>query len=303
MFWSDLIVPLHGDPWALQPPLWTNWRVDPTVLLATLGLAALYIFYTGAWNDKRPDAAQRPVTTRQRVSFVAGCLVLLLALGPPLEDWSGMLISAHMVQHLLLMMLVPPLLLYGTPAWMLEPLRRWKVTDRAGYVLTRAPVAFFLMTATIVGWHLQVLYDLAVRVEPLHIAQHMMYLGSSILVWWAVLGPLPAWPRATPLVQCLFVFALTLPTAVVGVFLTWGPVGYYPYYTTVPRMWGSDLATDQQVAGLMMWVLGGTLNLLLLTLIFFQWAHQEEQQEQSPRRPRRPAPVPASTAAREDAPA
>jgi hypothetical protein len=93
MFLSDLIVPLHGDPWLLRPPLWTSWQVDPTVLLGTLGLAAFYIFSTGSWNDKRKDAAQRPVTARQRVSFVAGCLVLLLALGPPLEDWAGLLVS------------------------------------------------------------------------------------------------------------------------------------------------------------------------------------------------------------------
>jgi putative membrane protein len=301
MLLSDLIVPLHGDPWLLQPPLWTNWRVDPTVLLGTLGLAAFYIVYTGSWNDKRPDAAQRPVTTRQRVAFVAGCLVLLLALGPPLEDWAGLLISGHMVQHLLLMMLVPPLLLYGTPGWLLEPLRRWKLVDRIGYFLTRAPVSFFLMTVTIVAWHLPSLYDLSLRLEPLHVVQHIMYLGSSILVWWAVLGPLPAWPRATPLVQCLFVFALTLPTAVVGAFLTFGPVGYYPYYTTVPRIWGIDLATDQQVAGLLMWVLGGALNLILLTLIFFQWANQEERQEQRSANTRARPLLPAS--ARDDAPA
>ena len=274
-----LLVPLHGDPRFLRGPLWTSWQIDPTVLLGVLGLAAAYVILTSRWNERWTGIPDRQVTGAQRRSFLAGCVVILIALGPPVEDWAALLVSGHMLQHLLLMFLAPPLLLYGTPAWMLAPLLKWKPVALMGYWLTRPVVAFALSSLVIIVWHLPVLYDLSLRVEPVHIVQHMMYLSTSLLVWWTLLGPLPAWPRATPLVQCLFLFALTLPSAVVGAFLTFGPVGYYPYYTTVPRMWGSDLATDQQVAGLMMWVVGGVIYLLLVTVIFFRWATREEAGE------------------------
>lgn len=275
----QLLVPLHGDLRLLRGPLWTSWQIDPTVLIGVLGLAAAYVILSSQWNERWTGIADRQVTSAQRRSFLAGCVVILIALGPPVEDWAALLVSGHMLQHLLLMFLAPPLLLYGTPAWMLAPLLKWKPVALMGYWLTRPAVAFALSSLVIIVWHLPVLYDLSLRVEPVHIMQHIMYLSTSLLVWWTLLGPLPAWPRATPLAQCLFLFALTLPSAVVGAFLTFGPVGYYPWYTTVPRMWGIDLATDQQVAGLMMWVLGGVIYLLLVTVIFFRWATREEESE------------------------
>jgi cytochrome c oxidase assembly factor CtaG len=285
----QFIVPLHGDPNLLRPPWWSSWSLDPQIVLGIFVLMAGYILFTGSLNDRRPDAAERVVTTRQRVSFILGCVLLFIALGPPMEDWASLLVSGHMVQHLIIMFLVPPLLLYGTPPWLLEPLTRWRVVDRLGYWLTRPVVTFFISTVVIVAWHLPALYDLSLRFEPLHALQHMTYLVAFLLVWWSVLGPLPAWPRATPLMQAVFVFALTLPGAIVGAFLTFGPVGYYPYYTTVPRMWGLDLGTDQQIAGLLMWVLGGALSLLLFTIIFLRWANAEDRQELANRRPVTPA--------------
>ncbi|MFN8665176.1 MAG: cytochrome c oxidase assembly protein [Thermomicrobiales bacterium] len=279
------VVPLHGDPRFLRPPFWSNWALDPQIVLGVFGLMACYVLLTGSLNERRPGAADRVVTIRQRISFVTGCVLLLVALGPPIEDWASLLVSGHMVQHLIIMFIVPPLLLYGTPAWLLEPVRRWPVVDRLGYWLTRPVVTFFISTLVIIAWHLPALYDLSLRVEPLHALQHMMYLVAFLLVWWSVLGPLPAWPRATPLMQALFVFALTLPGAIVGAFLTFGPVGYYPYYTNVPRMWGLDLAVDQQIAGLLMWVLGGALSLLLFTIIFLRWANAEDRKELASRRP------------------
>ena len=276
---------LHGDPWLLRGPLWTNWQIDPTVLLGVFALAAAYILAVGPLNQRRPDAAQRTVSRGQRFSFLAGCAVLLIALGPPIEDWAGLLISGHMVQHLLLLFLVPPLLLYGIPDWLLEPLRRWRFVDRAGYLLTRAAVAFALASAVIVAWHLPPLYEASLRSQPVHVVQHQLFLVTSLLVWWPLLGPLPAWPRASPLIQCVLLFALTFPGAVVGSFLTLGEPGFYPTYATVPRMWGIDLATDQQLAGLMMWVGGGAIYLLLITFVFFRWANREEARDMQPTRP------------------
>ena len=90
----------------------------------------------------------------QKASFIAGAVVLFVALGPPLDDWSDhYLLLAHMVQHLLLIMLAAPLLLYGTPAWMLEPLTRNRITNAIGYWLTRPVIAYAMANAVFVLWH------------------------------------------------------------------------------------------------------------------------------------------------------
>lgn len=267
---------LHGDPWLLRAPLWTNWQIDPTVLLGVFALAAGYILAVGPLNERRPGAAERQVSRRQRIAFLSGCAALLLALGPPLEDWTGLLVSAHMAQHLILMFVVPPLLLYGTPAWLLRPVLRWPLVARTGYILTRPIVAYALSSLVVILWHLPALYEASLRSEPVHIVQHQLFLVTALLVWWPLLGPLPEWPRPSPLVQCVLLVALTFPGAIVGSFLTLGEPGYYPYYTTVPRMWGLDLATDQQIAGLAMWVGGSVIYLLLITIVFFRWAAREE---------------------------
>jgi putative membrane protein len=181
-----------------------------------------------------------------------------------------------MVQHILLTMLVPPLLLFGTPAWLLRPLLRWRLVDRLGYALTRAPVAFALAGLAFAIWHVPTLYDAALRSEPVHILEHQTYLATAILAWWPILGPLPEWPRLSPGLQVLYLAAQTLPGAVVGVFITSAEPGLYSEYEGLPRMWGLDLATDQQIAGLLMWVGANTIYLLLLTIVFFRWAGKED---------------------------
>jgi cytochrome c oxidase assembly factor CtaG len=127
---------LHGDPWLLRGPLWTNWQIDPTVLLGVFALAAGYILAVGPLHERRADAAERPVSRRQRASFLAG------------------------------------------------------------YVLTRPVVAFVLASFVLILWHLPNLYEAALQAEPIHVLQHQLFLATAVLVWWPLLGPLPACARA-----------------------------------------------------------------------------------------------------------
>jgi putative membrane protein len=203
-------------------------------------------------------------------------------LGPPLDDWADhYLLSAHMVQHLLLIMLAAPLLLYGTPGWMLEPLTRNRVTNTIGYWLTRPVVAFALANAVLVVWHLPLLYDAALRSEPIHVVEHMTMLGTALLAWWPILGPLPQWPRLPLALHSVYFFAMTVPGGAVGAFITFAQPGLYAPYDTARRIFGIDLATDQQAAGLLMWVVVSAIYLLLLTVSFFRWAQREEAAEEA----------------------
>jgi putative membrane protein len=260
--------------------LHSSWRFDPTVVIGVAGLVGAYVLLTGPLNRRRPGVADRPVTRGQAAAFIGGCLVLLFALGQPLDDWSDhYFLSAHMLQHLLLMLLVPPLWLLGLPSWILEPLTTRPWINRIGYALTRPAVAFAIASVTLVLWHLPSLYDAALRHQPIHILEHQMFLATSILVWWPIVGPLPAWPRLSKPLQCVYLFLLTLPSGIVGAFITLGSTGIYSAYDHAPRLWGMSLQTDQVVAGLLMWVLGNLIYLGLITVVFFQWSSESDREE------------------------
>jgi putative membrane protein len=260
--------------------LWSDWTIEPTIALGVLALVAGYLILArrGRWSTTTATVGE--VTGRQRAAFIAGAAVLFIALGPPLDDWSDhYLLSAHMVQHLLLILLVPPLLLYGVPAWILEPLTRNRITNIAGYWLTRAVIAFAIANAVLVLWHIPDLYDLALYVPPIHVLEHMTMLATAMLSWWAILGPLPQWPRLALPLHSLYYFAMTLPGAAVGAFITFADPGLYVAYDTAPRVFGIDLATDQQIAGLLMWVVVSAIYLLLTTVAFFRWVGREDAAE------------------------
>ncbi len=228
-------------------------------------------------GEESQGSTTRTVTTRQKASFIAGAATLFVALGPPLADWSDhYLLLAHMIQHLLLIMLAAPLLLYGIPAWLLEPLTRNRVTNTIGYWLTRPVAAYAIANAVFVLWHVPMLYEMALRSQPLHVLEHTTMLATALLAWWPILGPLPRWPRLALPLHSLYYFAMTLPGAAVGAFITFADPGLYQPYDTARRIFGIDLATDQQAAGLLMWVAVSAIYLLLITYSFFRWASREE---------------------------
>ena len=251
--------------------LWSDWNIEPTVAIGLLVLVAGYLYLT------RGEKASRPSTRAQKPAFVAGAVTLFVALGPPLDDWSDhYLLLAHMVQHLLLILLAAPLLLHGIPAWMLEPLTRNRVTNTIGYWLTRPVVAYAIANAVFVLWHVPLFYEMALPSQPVHVFEHMTMLGVALLAWWPTLGPLPQWPRLALPLHSLYYFAMTLPGAAVGAFITFADPGLYAPYDTAERIFGIDLATDQQVGGLLMWVAVSVIYLLLITYSFFRWASREE---------------------------
>ncbi len=297
--------------------LWSDWNVEPTIAIGLLALTTIYLYLTrqaapqpidsptsGKTRQHQHDAwinrifpGERPVTGKQRASFIGGVVALFVALGPPIDDWSDhYLLMAHMIQHLLLVLLAAPLLLAGIPGWMLEPLTRNRVTNAIGYWLTRPIVAYAIANIVIVLWHLPVFYNLALLSQPMHILEHMTMLTSAMLAWWPIAGPLPQWPRLPLALHSLYFFAMTIPGSAVGAFITFAEPGLYAVYDTAPRIFGIDLATDQQAAGLLMWVVVSTIYLGLITVSFFRWASREESAEagNAPRSTKLGATVPAN---------
>lgn len=246
---------------------WDRWDVHPSVAIGLAVFGGLYV----VWGGTRAPL-------RRQASFWASVVVLFLALDGPLHDLADhYLFSAHMVQHLVLTLVFPPLLLYGTPAWVVRPILapRWvtAVSRRA----TRGFAAGLIFSAVMVLWHLPVFYEAALEHHPLHIVQHLMFLAAAVIVWWPVLSPVPELPRLSYPAQILYFFLLVIPMNVVGAFVTLADHVLYPFYAAAPRVWGLAPLADQKYGGLIMWVPGSLAFLAATTVVWFRWALREER--------------------------
>jgi len=205
---------------------------------------------------------------------------MFFALNGPLHDLSDhYLFSAHMVQHLVLTLAFPPLLLYGTPAWVLRPLLAPppRAVFRFAAWATRPLPAALGFLAPISLWHFPALYEAALRHHSLHIAQHLVFIATSVLMWWPVLSPVPELPRISYPAQMGYLFLLGIPMAVVAALITLSDGVLYPFYAAAPRVWGLSPLADQQIGGLLMWVPGGLVLWLAMTVVWFRWAAREER--------------------------
>ncbi len=257
------------------------FHVHGEVVLGLLLLASAYLLAMGPLRQRLdgPDAVARP----RVLCFLGGLAVIFFALNGPLHELSDRsLFSAHMVQHLLLTLVVPPLLLAGTPGWLLRPILKGRGVARTGRVLTRPLVASAIFNVVFAAWHLPVLYDWAMREHPLHIVQHLMFLATGLLLWWPVLSPLPELPRLPPPAQMLYLFLVGIPMVLVAALITLSDEVLYPFYGEAPHTWGLTPLADQRVGGVIMWVPGTLVFLIAITIVFFRWVKLEADREETP---------------------
>jgi cytochrome c oxidase assembly factor CtaG len=277
--------------------LLTDWHAHPSVLI---GCAALALGYAAATRLRQRRAA---------LSFLAGALVLALALLSPLHTLGERyLFSAHMVQHLLLLQAVPPLLLLGLPeqagkdvyhqdtktprtfkdnrffvSWCLGGYSRiieigCAFAVAAEQVLGRPSIAWLLGVGTMWLWHAPGLYNATLAHQNVHIVEHLTFLATAVIFWWPLLGPAR---RLAPLGAAVYLFAAMAASSVLGIILTFAPPGLYPAYLQpidelgiLPLLrqgWGLTPAADQQLGGLLMWVPGNLAYLGALIAMLARW--------------------------------
>ena len=266
--------------WALDPrarptlPYEWAWSLHPSVLIGTGLLGALYFYGIGPL--RRRLGLGPPASPWQVASFCAALLVLLLSLNGPVHDLSDYyLFSVHMLQHLVLTLLFPPLLLMGIPSWLLQPLVRRPGVLAVARLLTRPWLAALLFSVSIAAWHLSPFYDLMMRNHEVHIATHLMFMVTATVMWWPVMSPLPELPPLRPGIGMLYLFLVGIPMQVVGALITFADEVLYPWYVAAPRTWGLSPLDDQQLGGLLMWVPGNLWMFAAIGVLFFQWARQE----------------------------
>ena len=262
---------------APPPFAWTSGEVHADVVLL-VGVAAL--IYAVAWARGPRASIQRPAR------FAAALLVLLVALNGPLHDLSDYyLFSAHMVQHLLLTLVVPPLLLAGTPRLMADALvrclERVRVLGALGRAATRPVPALTLYAAALIGWHLPGPYGAALEHHRLHVVEHLALMATALVAWWPVLSPSVRLPRLHYGTQILYLFAFGIPMTVVAAMITGAEHTLYPFYAAAPRLFELTPLADQRLGGLIMWVPAGLIPLVAFTIVFFRWVSVEAEEEDS----------------------
>lgn len=251
------------------------WSWQPSVVLGSALLAGGYLAVIGPGRAR--FAGAEPPSGRRVAAFLGGVAVLFLALASPLDAWSDhYLLSAHMVQHMLLTYIMPPLLLLGTPGWLVRPLLRSRLIRPILQVWTRPMPAFVVFNLLFGMSHFPAIYNLTLEHEPAHVALHLLYMATAVVTWWPLLSPLPELPRLSYGQQLLYICLQTIPSGLIGAMITLSGGVLYPTYAAAPRVTALSPQADQQLAGLIMWVGGWAIFFVALTIVFFVWAHREQ---------------------------
>lgn len=261
---------------------WSEWQFYPSFLIGWAVFGAAYYLAVGPLRHLFRESA--PVPSRKIASFSVGLLIMLLALQGPIHELSDyFLFSAHMVQHLAVMLIMPPFLLYGTPDWMLRPALRIPGVRKAARLLTLPIIAFLLNNLIFTAWHFPIPYDLMMRNHDVHIAMHMMIMASGLIMWWPVMGPLPELPRLLAPLQMIYLFILGVPMMVVAAMITFSDDVLYTWYAEAPRVFALTPLDDQRLGGVIMWVPGALILWLAISIVYFRWTQPEVREDEEAR--------------------
>jgi putative membrane protein len=249
--------------------LLTAWDWEPSVVLGCLALGAAYA------------AATRCRSIVRTLYFAGGLLLLLLDLVSPLDVLADeYLFSAHIVQHFLLGLAIPPLLILGIPRSLGEAALRRPLLRRMEGSLAAPPLAWSLGIGVMILWHIPALFNAALASEGLHIFEHLNLLAGGVIFWWPVLAPIKA-SRLPALSAVAYLFGACVCCSLLGAALAFAPLDLYPAYLhpedplgILPLFrtrWGLNPRTDRELGGMLMWVPGCFIYLTAILTTVAHW--------------------------------
>ncbi len=277
-----------------------SWKFEPGVVAALFLTAVLYF---RGWRQLQRTAPHRFPGWRL-ACFLGGIGVIFFALTSPLDAFANFLLSIHMVQHLLLTMVAPPLILLGCPylplllglprrftADALGPFLVWPPLKRAGHILTHPVLTLFLFALSNVIWHIPALYELALRSTPWHRIEHAFFLGTALLFWWNVILPWPSHPSRPRWVVIPYLLLADFQNTALAAFFSFYDRALYPTYAAAPRVADLSALADQAAAGAIMWVPGSIAFLVPCGMIAVEFLSRKKRPPARPPHPPR-LPVP-----------
>ncbi len=273
---------------------WTHWHNEPVLIGGLIFLGWLYAILTGPLRGKLSTisyqssasttglpqvsglssqvSAPIPYPCGHAIRFYLALVIFYLAVGSPLDQaGERYLLSAHMLQHQLLIYPAAVLFLLGLPDWLVRP-----VTARHGLrpvlrVLTSPVVCGVVYTAVLTGWHIPLLYDLALQNRPIHILEHFTMFGAALFYWWPLCSPSREYPPAPFATQMLYLPAVIIGMTPVFAYITFSQDVLYPTYEYAPRITSLTAAADQLLAGSMMKLIGMAVGMTAFAVSFYRW--------------------------------
>jgi putative membrane protein len=265
--------------------IFSHWALDPSLAYVVL---AGWLYVRGSRGRDRPD-------NLHAISFFAGLLTIVIALDSPLDHYADQLFWVHMVQHILLLTIAPPLFLLGRPwprMWRALPIdlrtRLGRTVARSRWTspvrkLARPLPAFIVFNATILVWHIPAAYDLTLRYGTIHVCEHAMFFFSGLLFWARVIDPGPLRPRLVWPMRIAYVSGSMAIGWMLAIVLALEPHAVYTYYAHLrTRPGGISALTDQQIAAGVMWVPGSLAYTVTFLIGFYRWLTPERRDTRAP---------------------
>jgi len=258
---------------------WWDWHWHTDLHGGLILFAGIYLILIGPLKDRLVEPGTAKASRLQILSFLGAMLVMLLALSGPVHELAdNYLFSAHMGQHILLTLVVPPMLLLGTPGWILRPIITIGIIYRVAHFLTVPLVAFLLFNSIFAVWHFPVFYEGALLNHEIHIIEHLIFIAVAVIVWWPILSPLPELPRLPYPGQLLYLVLLSIAQTPLFATITFSSEPIYSFYEAAPRLWGISPLVDQQLGGIIMKVCWMVVFLPSICIVFLRWFYREENE-------------------------
>jgi cytochrome c oxidase assembly factor CtaG len=273
------ILAFHGG----QPHNWHDlaraWSFEPLVIISLIVTAIL--FAVGLYRLNR-----RSIRSWEALCFAGGWLALFIALVSPLHAWGRVLFSAHMTQHEVLMLVAAPLLVLGRPLiaflWALPlnwsrrlgNIAKIPAINRLWRALTIPLVAWLVHAVALWVWHIPALFDATLHSETVHTFQHLSFLLSALLFWWALIhGPQGAMGYGAAV---LYLFTTSVHSGALGALITIAGSVWYPSYAGLTTSWGLTPLEDQQLGGLIMWIPASFVYVIAGLALFAGWLREAD---------------------------
>jgi len=251
---------------------WRHWHNEPHLIGGLIFLGWLYAILTGPLRARIAPAQAFP--RAHAIRFYSALVVFYLAVGSPLDQiGERFLLSAHMIQHQLLIYVSAVLFLTGLPAWLVQPVTSRQALRPLLRLLTHPIICGLVYTLVLSLWHAPVLYDTALRGKNIHVIEHLMFFAAALFYWWPVLSPAPEYPPLGYAAQILYLFMVTIGMTPVFAFIAFSDNILYPTYEYAPRLVARLGPMDDQLLGAAIMKIGGiSVTLIVMAVAFYRWS-------------------------------
>ncbi len=253
------------------------WEWDPSI---TIGCALLLIGYL---------VLVGPRFNRRSLYFILGLVIFFLALVSPLDALGDTyLFSAHMFQHILFILVVPPLLILGIPKWLVEKGMKFILFRKTERFFNRPAISWIAAAGAMWFWHAPPIFNAALANETIHIIQHLSLMVAGSIFWWYIIDPLKE-NRRHPLFMVLYIFTACAACSMLGILIAYSSPGIYPAYlhpddtwgllSIIRNQWGISPLADLQIGGLLMWVPVCFVYITGIIGMLVRWYTEKDEEE------------------------